>query len=136
MTCVISFHMKILFHPTMGYLVSAGDHTLETTKCIDNLISTLLNAYRELKESIESPDGPQGNSFYFWISLHSNSQITELMFLWKDGNGLELWFGNLAWSLGRKLGCIMPGFSRHQFYKLSYKLLSLTPEKANTYTDD
>jgi hypothetical protein len=54
------------------------------------------------------------------------------IFCWKDGNGLELWFGNLAWSLGRKLGCIPPGFSRHQFYKLSYKLLSLTSEKALT----
>ena len=57
--------MKILFHPTMGYLENAGVHTLETTKCIDNLISILLYAYSELKESIESPDGPQGNSFYF-----------------------------------------------------------------------
>ncbi|XP_046437036.1 uncharacterized protein LOC124188446 [Daphnia pulex] len=108
---VIRFHVKILFHPTMGYLENAGDHALETAKCIDNLISTLLYAYRELKESIESPDGPH------------------------DGNGLELWFGNLAWSLGRKLGCIMPGFSRHQFYKLSYKLLSLTSEKDQDIND-
>lgn len=43
----------------------------------------------------------------------------------KDGNGLELWFGNLAWSLGRKLGHV-PAFSRHQFFKLSYKMLGLT----------
>lgn len=61
MTHIFSFHVKILFHPTMGYL-SAGDHALEKAKCIDNLISTFLYAYRELKESIESPDGPHGNS--------------------------------------------------------------------------
>ena len=67
MTCVISFHLKILFHPIMGYLISAEveNHTSEAIKCINNLISTLLHAYRELKESIESPDGPQGNSFIF-----------------------------------------------------------------------
>uniref|UniRef100_A0A0P5ANJ5 Uncharacterized protein n=1 Tax=Daphnia magna TaxID=35525 RepID=A0A0P5ANJ5_9CRUS len=99
---VIRFHLKILFCPTISHLAK-NDLRLQS-KCIDNLISALINAYRELRDSIESPDGPH------------------------DGNGLELWFGNLAWSLGRKLGHV-PAFSRHQFFKLSYKMLGLTPEK-------
>ncbi|KAI9555626.1 hypothetical protein GHT06_018141 [Daphnia sinensis] len=99
---VIRFHLKILFCPTINHLAK-NDLRLQS-KCIDNLISALINAYRELRDSIESPDGPH------------------------DGNGLELWFGNLAWSLGGKLGHV-PAFSRHQFFKISYKMLSLTPEK-------
>ena len=48
-----------------------------------------------------------------------------------DSGGLELWFGDLAWSLGHKFNS-GPAFHRHQFFKISYKLLSLTPEKVNS----
>lgn len=85
MTNIFSFHVKILFHPTMGYLVNAGDHALETVKCIDNLISTLLYAYRELKESIESPDGPHGNFINSRLFVYSIfiQQIICLLFCGK-----------------------------------------------------
>lgn len=63
------------------------------------------------------------------LVIQSSIGLISTMNCATDSGGLELWFGDLAWSLGRKLNNVTP-FHRHQLFKLSYKLLSLTPDKA------
>lgn len=49
--------MKVLFK------LAVNEVSVET-KCVENLISTLISALLMLKESFTSPEGPQGNSSY------------------------------------------------------------------------
>lgn len=89
-------HLNVLLNNT------TANSPLET-KCIQHLLTALISAfnlcYQETQARLDGHD---------W-----------------DSGGLELWFGGWAWNLGRKFTHLLP-FYRHQLFKLSYKMFSLT----------
>lgn len=110
---VIRFHLKVLFK-------LAPDNLTVRSKCIEHLVTLLISSFIVIK------DIPLGGIKIHLLFLKKLT-IKIIFCICTDIGGLELWFGELAWSLARKLDWIMP-FHRHQLFKVSYKMLSLSQD--------